>query len=167
MPPLLWSFPCGRISKSSHPVQYRNKYSICFQSVQVNDFFAQPPIFLITERPPAGQPAGGISDPPMSKSRAAGFASGSALSSAGEDITAARPLSPTVSQEMERSVSPGASSWGTPRRSLHPVSSRPDVLKTHHFYEGFLLLQICCFFLSGLFSRILQLFGFLLNNFDL
>ena len=89
------------------------------------------------------------------------------LISKGEDITAARPLSPTVSQEMERSVSPGASSWGTPRRSLHPVSSRPDVLKTHHFYEGFLLLQICCFFLSGLFSRILQLFGFLLNNFDL
>lgn len=82
MPPLLWSFPGGRISKSSHPVRYRNKYSICFQSVQVNDFFAQPLIFLITERPPAGQPAGGISDPPMSKSRAAGFASGSALSSA-------------------------------------------------------------------------------------
>lgn len=82
MPPLLWSFPGGRISKSSHPVRYRNKYSICFQSVQVNDFFAQPPIFLITERHPAGQPAGGISDPPMSKSRAAGFASGSALSSA-------------------------------------------------------------------------------------
>lgn len=31
---------------------------------------------------------------------------------------------------------------GTPLRSLHPVSSRPDVLKTHHFYEVFLTFWV-------------------------
>ena len=30
----------------------------------------------------------------------------------------------------------------TPRRSLHPVSSRPDVLKKRHFYEVFLTFWI-------------------------
>ena len=40
------------------------------------------------------------------------------------------------------SVSLTASSWGTPRRSLHPVSSRPDVLKKRHFYEVFLTFWI-------------------------
>ena len=33
------------ISRSSHPVRYRNKYSICFQNAQVNGFFRKVPFF--------------------------------------------------------------------------------------------------------------------------